>query len=106
MSNTHLVKVRLQKMHSRLLLHQARPVLGGQLRLLQHHLDIARGVVNLAGGGVDLGVEVEVDVVIGLLRLAVAREIDVSGLDVELDFLGVDVWDGDGEEDVVLFRFA
>lgn len=44
---THLIKIRLQKVHFRLILQQTRPVLLIQLLLLQDQLDGARGVVNL-----------------------------------------------------------
>lgn len=93
-------------MHLRLILEQSRPVFRRELLLLQHHLDVARGVVDLAGGGVDVGVEVELDGVGGLLGFRVALEVERGGLDVELDLLFGDVGDGDGEEDVVFLRFG
>ena len=93
-------------MHLRLILQQPGPVLLAQLLLLHHHLDIALGMMDLGGRGVDLGVEVQLDGILGLLGLRVAREVDVRGLHVELDLLGVDVRHGDGQEDVVLFGFG
>jgi hypothetical protein len=59
-------------------------------------------VVGLACARVDLLVEVEAHVEVGLLGLGVAGEVKVGGLHVELDVLGRDVGDHDREEDVVL----
>ena len=91
-------------MHLRLILQQSRPELLGELLLLQHQLDVPRGVVSLRLLRVDLGVELQLDGVVGLLCRAVAGEVEVGGLDVELQGLGIDVGDGDGEENVVLLR--
>ena len=89
-------------MHLLGVLEQAGPELNLEVLLLEHKLDGARGVVGLARAGVDLLVEFELDVVVGLLRLGVAGEVEEAGLDVELDGLGRDVGDHDREEDVVL----
>lgn len=93
-------------MHLRLLLQQSRPVLLRQLLLLQHHHHISCGMVQLGLLGLDLGIEFELDGVLGFFALAVTGEVEVAGLDVELDLLGVDVRDVDGEEDVVLLCFC
>ena len=63
-------------------------------------------MVDLRAGGVDLGVEFELDGVRGFLRFRVALEGKGAGLDVELDLLFRDVRHGDGEEDVVLLFLA
>lgn len=55
---------------------------------------------------VNVGVEFEGDGVVCLLGLGEAGEAQFSRLDIELDLLGVDVGDCDGEEDVVLFGLA
>jgi len=88
-------------MHLPLLLDQSWPVLTLQLALLQHHLHIARRVIDLTRLGIDLLVEVQHDVVGRFLRLRVAREGQRGGLDVEFEFGGGDVGHGDGEEEVV-----
>jgi hypothetical protein len=103
---THLVKVGLEEVHLLGVLEQAGPELNLEVLLLQHKLDGARGVVGLARAGVDLLVELELHVVVGLLGLGVAGEVEVAGLDVELDGFGRDVGDHDREEDVVLLRLG
>ena len=50
---------------------------------------------------VDLGPQIHLDVVGGLLGLGVAGECELVGLEVQLHVLGGDIGDGDGEEDVV-----
>ena len=78
----YLVKVGLQEVVLLLLLQQARPVLLAELLLLQHHLDIPLRVVDFGRGGVDLGVELELDCVLRLPGLGVAGEVNVCGLHV------------------------
>jgi hypothetical protein len=56
--STYLVKVCLEEVHLLRILEQARPELNLEVLLLQHELDGARGVVGLAGAGVDLLEEV------------------------------------------------
>lgn len=102
---TYPVKVRLQEVHLLGILQQPRPVSLVQLLLLQHHLDGARRVVDLAGGRVDGGVQIELDVVVGLFRLAVARKGHALRLHVQLDLGGVDIRHRNRQEDVVLYRF-
>ena len=93
-------------MHLGLILEQSRPEVLVELLLLQHHLDVARGVVDLGGRAGDFGVEVARAGVGGLLGVGVALEGEGGGLDVELDLLFGHVRHGDGEEDVVLFFVA
>jgi hypothetical protein len=88
------------------LFEQPRPVLLLELLLLQLNLDVLGGVVDLALCGVDLGVELELDVVLALEGPRGAGECQRRGLEVQLDaFLG-DVGDGDGEVDEVLLRLG
>jgi hypothetical protein len=88
------------------LLEQPRPVLLLELLLLQLNLDVLGGVVDLALRGVDLGVELELDVVLALEGPRGAGERQGRGREVQLDaFLG-DVGDGDGEVDEVLLRLG
>lgn len=63
-------------------------------------------MVDFGGAGVDVGVEVESDGVVGFLALGVAAEGEGGGLEVELDFGGGHVGGGNGEEDVVFGGFA
>lgn len=58
MDATHLIEIRLQKMHLLTLLQQPRPILLLHLLLPQHKLHIPRRVIRLAGLRVDFGVEV------------------------------------------------
>lgn len=84
------------------LLEQARPVLLLELLLLQLDLDVLGRVVDLALGRVDLGVELEVDVVLALQGPRGAGEGERRGLEVELDAVLGDVRDRDGQVDEVL----
>lgn len=59
-------------------------------------------MVDLALGGVDLAVELELDVVLSLQGARGAGEGEAGGLEVELDLILGDVGDGDGEVDEVL----
>lgn len=93
-------------MHLLRILEQTRPVGLTKLLLLQHKLNGTRRVVCLGSGRVNVGVEIEGDGVVGLLGLGVTGEGQATGLNIELDLLGVDVGDCDGEEDVVLFGLA
>lgn len=77
-----------------------------QLLLLQHHLDIPRGMVDLARRGIDVGVEVELHGVGALFGFRVALEVEGGGLEVEFDFPFRHVGHGDGEEDVVFCVFG
>lgn len=99
-SGAHLVEVRLQVVHALALLQQPRPVLLLQLLLPQLEVHVRAGVVRLGGVDVDVAVELELDVVGGLLGLGVAAEGEAAGLEVDLG-LG-DVGRGDREGDVVV----
>lgn len=97
-----LVEVGLEEVHLFRLLEQARPVLLGQLLLAQLHLNVASRVVDLARGRVDLGVELELDMV-GLLEgVGVTGECETGGLHVQLDIGRWHIGDVDGEVDKVL----
>ncbi len=93
-------------MHLRLVLQQSRPELLVELLLLQHELNVSGRVIDLGFGGLDLGVELQLHRVRRLLGLREALEAEAAGLDVELDLLLVDIWDGDGEVHMVLFGVA
>ena len=100
---THLIKIRLQKMHLSLLLQQSRPVLLIQLLLLHDQLNISWRMIDFRTRWVDVGVEFELDGICAFLRFAVALEVEVGGLDIEFDLVFLHVWYRDGEEDVVFF---
>lgn len=53
-----------------------------------------------------LSEELEDNMVCGFLRLGLAREGELRGLDVKLQVLGRDIGCGDGEVDEVLCRVA
>jgi hypothetical protein len=97
-----LVEVGLEEVQPLGLLEQARPVLLLELLLLQLDLDVLGRVVDLALGRVDLGVELEVDVVLALQGPRGAGEGERRGLEVELDAVLGDVRDRDGQVDEVL----
>ena len=101
-----LVEVGLEEMEPLGLLEQPGPVLLLELLLLQLDLDVLGGVVDLALRGVDLGVELELDVVLALEGPRGAGEGQRRGLQVELDAVLGDVGDGDGEVDEVLLRLG
>jgi len=103
---SYLVEISLQKVDLCLLLQQTRPVLLLEFLLAQHQLDVPGRVVDLALLWLDLGEEVELDVVGCLFRLRVAGEFEVGGLDVQVDLLWVYIGNGDGEVHVVLLWFA
>ena len=103
-SHAYLVKVRLQKVHLRLILQQPWPEGLVEILLLQHHLDVSWSVVDLRRGGIDFGVELELDGVGGLLSLGVALECEATGLHVELDLVFRYIWYADRKEDVVSLR--
>ena len=83
-------------------LEEARPVLLLEFLLVELELNVLAGVVNLGPLGVDLGEELNVELV-GLLQgLGVALEGESLGLQVQLEVGRGDVRDGDGEPDEVL----
>lgn len=83
-------------------LQQAGPELLLELLLSQDDLDVLGGVVDLALLLVDLGVELEVDLVCPLEGVGVAAEAEALGLQLELEVVRLDVGDVDGEVDEVL----
>lgn len=97
-----LVKVGLEEVQLLVLLKQAGPVFLLELLLLQLDLDVLGGVVDLAGLGVDLGEELELDVELAFEGAGRSREGQARGLEVELQAVLGDVGDGDGEVDEVL----
>jgi hypothetical protein len=96
------VKVGLEVVDLLGLLEQAGPVLLLELLLLELELDVLAGVEGLGLGGVDLGVELDVELVRPLQGVGVTLEGDALGLDVELQVGGGDIGDGDGQVDEVL----
>lgn len=84
------------------LLEQAGPVLLAELLLLELELDVLGGVIGLGLRDVDLGVEVEFDVIFALQSGGGAGEGEGGRLEVELEVRGGDIGDGDGEVDEVL----
>lgn len=97
-----LVEVGLEEMETLLLLEKTGPVLFLEILLLELDLDVLGGVVDLALGGVDIGIELEVDVVLALERLGGTGEGEGVGLEVQLDVILRDVRDRDGQVDEVL----
>lgn len=89
-------------METLLLLEKTGPVLFLEILLLELDLDVLGGVVDLALGGVDIGIELEVDVVLALERLGGTGEGEGVGLEVQLDVVLRDVRDRDGQVDEVL----
>lgn len=97
-----LVEVGLEEVYLLRLLQQAGPVLLLELLLLELELDILGGVVDLALGGVDLGVELEFEGVRPLEGFRVALEGETGGLEIELEIGGRNIGNGDGQVDKVL----
>jgi len=95
-----LIEVGLQEVDLLCFLQQAWPELLLHLLLAQDELDVLGGVVDLSLGGVDLGEEVEHDVVVALEGIGVTGEGQRIRLDIDLRSL--DIWDGDGHIEVVL----
>lgn len=98
-----LVKVGLEEVDTLGVLEQPRPVFLLELLLLQLDLDVLAGVVDLALGGVNLGVELELDVVLLLESGGSSGEVECGGLEVELDVVLGHVRDGECQVDKVLF---
>ena len=82
-------------------LQQPRPILLLELGLAQDHLDIAVGVVDLALLGVNLGEQIQFDLVRDILGVRVALEGHLRGLDVEFHIFLRDVWNRKREVDIV-----
>jgi hypothetical protein len=74
--SAYFVKVGLDVVDLLLILEQTGPVLLVEVLLLQDQLDPARGVVDLALLGVNLGEQIHLDVVGGLLALGVTGEFE------------------------------
>lgn len=72
------------------------------LLLPQHKLNVLGGVVDLAVVDINLGEELELNVVRLLQAVGLAAEGEAGGLEVKLQVLGLAVRHGDGEVDVVL----
>lgn len=83
-------------------LQQTGPVFLLELLLAQVDLDVLAGVVDFALLGVDLGVELELEVVCLFKRVGVAGEGQRVGLEIQLETGRGDVRDADGQEDDVL----
>lgn len=96
-----LVEVSLEEVNLLRLLEQAGPVGGIELLLAKLHLDIAGSVIDLARRRVNLGVELELDMVSLLEGVGVAGEDETSGLEVELEVGSRNVGDANGEVDEV-----
>lgn len=92
-----LVEVGLEEVDLLRLLEETGPVGGIELLLAKLHLNIAGSVVDLARRRVDLGVELELDVVGPLEGVGVASEDETSGLEVELEVGSRDVGNANGE---------
>lgn len=99
-----LVKVGLEELQLLGLLEQAGPVLLLEVLLAQLQLDVARGVVDLGVLGVDLRVELELEVEVALQGVRVALELERGGLEVQRVLVGGDIGGGDGQVDEVLLR--
>lgn len=99
-----LVKVGLEELQLLGLLEQAGPVLLLEVLLAQLQLDVARGVVDLGVLGVDLRVELELEVEVALQGVRVALELERGGLEVQRVLVGRDIGGGDGQVDEVLLR--
>ena len=102
---THPIEVSLEEMHFLSVFEEAGPKVLVEVFLLQHHLHGTGRVVHLAGLGIDLGIQVQCHLIIGFLGLAESLERQLRGLHVHLDLLGVHIWHGDAQENVILFRF-
>jgi len=84
------------------ILQQSWPELLLQLLLSQDQLNVLGGVVDLALRGVNLGVELERNLVVSLEGIRVAGKCQGSGLKVELKLGCLDIRYGEGQVDEVL----
>ena len=64
---SHLVKISAQKVHLLIALEQTRPVFSLEFLLSEDHLDIGCGVVGLGVFYINLAVELNIEVIGGLL---------------------------------------
>lgn len=97
-----LVEVGLEEVELLLLLEESGPVLLLELLLLQLQLHVLGGVVDLALCGVDLGVELELEVVGPLEGAGGAAKRQAGGLEVQLQAVLGHIGDRDGEVDKIL----
>src|SRR5438045_3178283 len=81
-----LIKISLEEMHFLGIFEQPRPVLLVQFFLSQNDLDVLSRMVDLALCLVDLGVEVQLDMVGLFQSVRVACEGETAWLDVKLYF--------------------
>lgn len=82
-----LVKVGLEEVRLLGVLEKPRPVLLLELLLLQLYLNVLGGLVDLALGGVDLGVEIEVNMKLALESCRGAGKAEACWLQVKLGVL-------------------
>jgi hypothetical protein len=101
-----LVKVGLEELQLLGLFEQAGPVLFLQVLLAQLELDIAGGVVDLGVLRVDLGKEFELELVVALQGIRVTLKLQGGGLEIQLEFGGRDIRNGNGQVDEVLLRIG
>ena len=97
-----LVEVGLEPVNLLGVLEEAGPVGLLELLLAQLQLDVLGGVVDLALGDIDLGEELDVEVVGPLEGIRVAGEGKALGLQVQLEVGGRDIGHADGQVDEVL----
>ena len=86
-----LVEIGLKEVDLLRILKQSGPELLLELLLAQDHLDVLGGVVDLALLLVNLRVELELQVVVSLQRVGVARELERLRLQLELELGGLDI---------------
>jgi hypothetical protein len=99
---TYLIEVSLQVVDLLRVLEESWPELLLGLLLPENQLDVLGGVVDLAVVDIDLGEELELDVVRLLQAVGLAAEGEAGGLEIKLEVLLLAVGHGDGEVDVVL----
>lgn len=97
-----LVEVRLEEVDLLGFLEQAWPVGIVELLLAKLQLDIARAVVDLALSRINLGVELELEVVRLFEGVRVAGECQAGGPKVQLEVAGRHIGNANGQIDEVL----
>jgi hypothetical protein len=97
-----LVEVSLQEVNLLRIFQEPRPELLLQFLLSQNQLNVFGGVVNLALLLINLGVELELDMVISLEGVRVTRECETLWLEAQLQVGRFDIRYRDGEIDEVL----
>lgn len=101
-----LVEVGLEEVDLLRILQQPWPELLLELLLSQDKLNVLGGVADFALLLVDLAVELKLDSIVSLQRVRVAFEAERCWLQVELEFGGLDIGNGDREVDEVLRGFS